>query len=65
MLKGFYGKEPLVRMEGEAVLDAGNPEKVEDEEESTAQEEDDGTENEKKVNQWLIDDMRLDRDGVG
>ena len=26
MLKGFYGKEPLVRMEGEELLDAGDPE---------------------------------------
>ena len=47
-------------MEGEAGLDNGNPEKVEDEEESTAQEEDEGTENEKKVNQWLIDDVVKD-----
>ena len=60
MLKGFYGKEPLVRMEREAVLDDGNPEKIEDEEESRAQEEDEGTENEKKVNRWLIDDVVKD-----
>ena len=47
-------------MEGEALLDAGDPEKVEDEEDSRAQEEDEGTENEKKVDQWLIDDVVKD-----
>ena len=60
MLKGFYGKEPLVKMEGEAMLEARTPEEMEDEEDGRAEEGDEGTENEKKVNQWLIDDVVKD-----
>ena len=39
------------------MLEARTPEEMEDEEDGRAEEGDEGTENEKKVNQWLIDDV--------
>ena len=42
------------------MLEARTPEEMEDEEDGRAEEGDEGTENEKKVNQWLIDDVVKD-----
>ena len=42
------------------MLEARTPEEMEDEKDGRAEEGDEGTENEKKVNQWLIDDVVKD-----
>ena len=57
MLKGFYGNEPLKTAKGQPELEASSKEKVEGEEESMTEEEDKGTEHERNVNQWMIDDV--------
>ena len=60
MLKGFYGKEPLRTKEGQPELEASPTGKDVNEEEGMAEERDEGTENERKVNQWLIDGVVKD-----
>ena len=55
MSKGFYRKEALRTMEGQPEMKASPTGKDESEEEGIAEEGEEGTENERKVNQWLMD----------